>query len=196
MIVFRSSLTGVAKPPFSNQKSALAKTLSWGRGQGLSSVASAKMDKGELKTEIHSRLRRLCALALKTHASVPSVSSCSKIRASLTDSKSVSVFIGLPRRSQAKEGVHPWLNSVFRVLAPHPKSRPGSPKSTLDLPLAPLIWIEKRPANTPLPENDRPFSSITTQQWKHADQKRTDAERKTNPPALNLLVTRKSSTRP
>jgi hypothetical protein len=50
MIVFESSLAGEAEPLSFNQKSVAAKTLSWGKRRGLSSVASAKMDEGELSS--------------------------------------------------------------------------------------------------------------------------------------------------
>jgi hypothetical protein len=48
MIVFQSQLAGVAEPLSFNQRATAATPSPGGEGQGLSSVASAKMDEGEL----------------------------------------------------------------------------------------------------------------------------------------------------
>jgi hypothetical protein len=82
----------------------------------------------------------------------------------------------------------PRLRDPLTAASRNPQSRstPASPKSTLDLRLALLIWVEKWPASALSSENHRLFSPITTGQWKHAHQKPTDADRKVFAPTLDL----------
>jgi hypothetical protein len=67
-----------------------------------------------------------------------------------------------------------------------PKSTVGSPKSTFDLRLAPLIWVEKRSANTRSCRHRCSFRPITTWESKRADQKPANAERKVYAPSVDL----------
>jgi hypothetical protein len=58
------------------------------------------------------------------------------------------------------------------------KSTAGSPKSTVDLGIELLIRVENGLQSPVSPAYRHPFRPITTRQWRHANQKQTDADQK------------------
>jgi hypothetical protein len=85
--------------------------------------------------------------------------------------------------------VHPWLNSLLGIptLAnPNPKSTAGSPKSTVDLGLEPLIWVKNGLQTPRFRDCWNSSNPITTRKLKHANQKQTDTGQKMNASALDL----------
>jgi exodeoxyribonuclease VII small subunit len=61
-----------------------------------------------------------------------------------------------------------------------------NPKSTVDLPLEPLMWVDKRSANAPFAVRRHSFSPIKRWQWKPANQKQNDTGQKMNPLTVDL----------
>jgi exodeoxyribonuclease VII small subunit len=100
-----------------------------------------------------------------------------------------SVLIRLSAEALAKADVPSWLNSLLGTPVsanPQPNSTPAYPKSTVDLPLEPLIWVDKRSANAPFAIRRHSFTPRTMRKLWNADQKQTDTGQKVNPLTVDL----------
>ena len=79
-----------------------------------------------------------------------------------------------PRRSQRRSANN------------QPKSTPANPKSTVDLPLEPLIWVDNTWKTHPLSHSQQPFRSITTRSRNKTNLKQTATNQK-NQQSLPLI---------
>ena len=98
------------------------------------------------------------------------------------------MFFARPARTHSEFGLCPAIPHSMTVTPANPKlkSTAASPKSTIDLGLELLIWVENGLQTPPLWAGWPSFYSITTREWERANQKPTETGQKINRPAIDL----------
>jgi hypothetical protein len=220
MIIFRSSLAGVAELPPLNQRSTAGKSSPGGEDLG-----EGELNHRGRQSALIVQGLRLClprstwwqkSVFIRVHPlAVPKLGEGRWLKTNFCKTP----FQGSPRlfkaiqtysRVPGKKGlffsapvscasaVHFPRPMTTNQPNPKPKSTPSYPKSTVDLREELLIWGKNGLQTHPLPGGPHSFCPTMTREWKRANQKQTDANQKMNHASLqqaedfNLLAGQKS----